>query len=129
VRLLLDTHVFLWIAADPANLSPVALDAIANRSNRTYVSVATAWEIVIKTQSGKLRLPTDPSSYVPSRIAALGFASLPITQDHALAISSLPPTHKDPFDRIMIAQAQIEGLTLVTRDAASLTYPVQTLKA
>ena len=71
----------------------------------------------------------DPASYVPSRIAALGFAPLPITQHHALAVSSLPATHQDPFDRIMIAQTQVDGLTFVTRDSASLTYPVKTIEA
>jgi PIN domain nuclease of toxin-antitoxin system len=93
------------------------------------VSVAVAWEITIKAGRGKLQLPMGPATFVPSRIAAMGLTALPITLDHALAVAALPPTHADPFDRIMIAQAQFEGLTLVTRDAASLRYPVHTLEA
>ena len=129
MRLLLDTHVFLWLAGSPSKLSVAATDAIADRANDVFISAAVTWEIVLKYPSGKLRLPTSPASYVPSRIAAFGFSSLPITQDHAIAVASLPATHTDPFDRIMIAQAQVEGLTFVTRDAASLTYPVNTIEA
>jgi PIN domain nuclease of toxin-antitoxin system len=129
MRLLLDTHVFLWAVASPQKLSVAAREAITDRANQIYVSVALAWEIVIKFQAGKLKLPTSPVSYVPSRIATLGFTTLPITQDHVLAVASLPAKHADPFDRIMIAQAQIESLTFVTRDATLLTYPVSTIKA
>jgi PIN domain nuclease of toxin-antitoxin system len=129
VRLLLDTHVFLWVTLTPLRLSAAAREAIADRANEVYVSAAAMWEIVMKFPSGKLQLPMDPGNYVPSRMAAMGFASLPVTQVHVLAVSSLPATHKDPFDRIMIAQAQIEGLTFVTRDATLLTFPVNTLQA
>jgi len=129
MRLLLDTHVFLWAALTPSKLAAAVREVIADRANEIYVSAASTWEIVIKVPTGKLKLPMDPVSYVTSRMAAFGFSSLPITQDHALAVSSLPLKHKDPFDRIMIAQAQIEGLTFVTCDAKLLTYPVNTIKA
>jgi PIN domain nuclease of toxin-antitoxin system len=129
MRLLLDTHVFLWTTLTPSKLSAAAREAIADRANEVFISAAVAWEMVVKFPTGKLQLPTNPANYVPSRIKAFGFTSLPITQDHVLAVASLPSIHADPFDRIMIAQAQIEGLTLVTRDAASLTYPVNAMKA
>jgi PIN domain nuclease of toxin-antitoxin system len=129
MRLLLDTHAFLWATGKPALLSPAARDAVSDRANDVYVSAAVAWEIAIKAGRGKLRLPMGPATFVPSRIAALGFTSLPISLDHALAVAALPATHADPFDRILIAQAQFEGLTLVTRDATMLSYPVQTLEA
>ena len=88
-----------------------------------------AWEIVIKHAGGKLELPLSPSLFMASRLRANGFRELPITQDHALAIASLPDIHGDPFDRIMIAQAQVSSMTLVTRDARSLQYPVLKIEA
>lgn len=129
MRLLLDTHVFLWAAANPSLLTETAREAIEDNANDVFVSAAVAWEIIIKYQAGRLSLPLQPATYVPARMSALGFTPLPFTQEHALAVASLPSTHADPFDRMMIAQAQFEGLTLVTRDAASLTYPVRTIKA
>lgn len=129
MRLLLDTHTFLWAAGQSPKLSEAARTAIADRRNDVYVSAAVAWEIAIKSARGRLRLPFGAETYVPSRIAALGFATLPVTLEHALAVAALPVTHADPFDRILIAQAQFEGLTLVTRDAVMLSYPVRTLEA
>ena len=129
MRLLLDTHAFLWAAGKPALLSPAARDAISDRANDVYVSAAVAWEIAIKAGRGKLRLPMGPATFVPSRIAALGFTAMPISLEHALAVAALPETHADPFDRILIAQAQFEGLTLVTRVPAILRFPVRTLEA
>jgi PIN domain nuclease of toxin-antitoxin system len=129
MRLLLDTHVFLWAALTPSRLSVAAREAITDRANEVYISAAVSWEIVIKFPRAKFKIPTNPTTYVPSRVAALGFRPLPITQDHALAVESLPSIHRDPFDRIMIAQAIIEGLTFVTRDARLLTYPVLTIEA
>jgi PIN domain nuclease of toxin-antitoxin system len=110
-------------------LSDAARSAVSDPANEVYVSAAVAWEIAIKYPSGKLELPMSPASYVPSRITALGFEMLPITQDHALAVIALPDIHADPFDRIMIAQAQFESLTLVTRDAFSRRYPVRSMEA
>jgi PIN domain nuclease of toxin-antitoxin system len=103
--------------------------AIEDSTAEVFVSAAAAWEIVIKHSLGKLVLPLDPSTYVPARIASLGFRSLPITLEHSLAVGKLPNHHNDPFDRIMIAQAQIEGLTFVTIDATASQYPVRVLSA
>jgi PIN domain nuclease of toxin-antitoxin system len=129
MRLLLDTHAFLWAAGVSSRLCPEAREAIADRANDVFVSSAAAWEIAIKCSRGRLQLPMGPSAFVLSRIAALGLTLLPITLEHALAVATLPATHNDPFDRIMIAQAQFEGMTFVTRDAASLRYPVKLMEA
>ncbi|MGH7706519.1 MAG: type II toxin-antitoxin system VapC family toxin [Vulcanimicrobiaceae bacterium] len=129
MRLLLDTHAFIWAASMPENLSRTARSAIEDSVNEVFVSSAVAWEIAIKHALGKLSLPSDPVNWVAARVRALGFLPLAITHEHALAVSSLPKYHDNPFDRIMIAQAQVEGLTLATVDTDSLRYPVQTLRA
>ncbi len=129
MTLLLDTHVFLWAASDPQELSPEAREAIEDPENDAYVSAAVAWEIVIKHARGKIALPLPPATFMSSRLRAAGFHEMPITQEHALAVAALPSIHADPFDRIMIAQAQCESVTFVTRDARSLMYPVPTIAA
>jgi len=129
VGLLLDTHAFLWAASNPAALSVKARAAIEDASTQVYVSSAVAWEIVIKHSLGKIELPMEPSSYVPTRLVSLGFKPLPICVEHALAVASLPNHHNDPFDRIMIAQAQVESLTFVTADSIAAQYPVRILSA
>jgi len=129
VRLLLDTHVFLWAAADPDELTPDARGAIADRTNDVWVSAAVAWEIVTKVALGKLAVPTDPAVWFPARVRSLGFQTLPITAAHALAVGNLPEIHRDPFDRIMVAQAQVEGLTFATRDSENRKYPIHVLAA
>lgn len=127
--LLLDTHAFLWSASEPERLTPEARSAIQDSRNEIFVSAAVAWEIAIKHALGKLTLPLSPAVYVPARVSALGFKPLPISIAHALAVAALPNHHNDPFDRIMVAQAQIEGLTFVTADEHALKYPVHTLRA
>lgn len=127
--LLLDTHVFLWFASRPNDLAKEAFQAIEDPVNDVFVSAIVAWEIVLKYAKGKLTLPLAPALYMPARLKEFGFHRLPMTQDHALATASLPDIHADPFDRMMIAQAQIEGMTFVTRDAHALAYPVRTLAA
>jgi len=129
VRQLLDTHAFLWAAGDPSKLSPRVRKIVEEPKHEIFVSVASCWEIVIKHALGKLTLPMSPSSWLPSRIASIGFKALPITLDHVNALGSLPPIHDDPFDRVLVAQAAAEGLTLMTRDARILKYPVRTLRA
>jgi PIN domain nuclease of toxin-antitoxin system len=129
VRLLLDTHAFLWAAADPDQLKPKARAAIEDSGNEVLVSAAVAWEISVKLALGKLTVPADPAVWFPARVHSLGFQELAITAAHALGVGGLPNVHRDPFDRIMIAQAQIEGLTLVTRDSENQKYPVHVLPA
>ncbi|MGI8737392.1 MAG: type II toxin-antitoxin system VapC family toxin [Candidatus Eremiobacter antarcticus] len=128
-RVLLDTHIFLWAAGAPERLSPAARDAIQDPKNEVFVSAAVVWEVVIKHAAGKLRLPSSPITYVPSAIAQLGFYHLPITHEHVLAIASLPNHHPDPFDRVMIAQARFEGMTLISADRRVARYAVQYLPA
>lgn len=129
MRLLLDTHAFLWAAGKPGMLGKRGRALIEDGKNEVIVSAAVAWEIAIKHALGKLSLPLEPASYFPTRLSALGFTPLPITVEHALAAGKLPPHHADPFDRLMVAQAQIEGLTFVTKDPIVAKYRVKTLRA
>jgi PIN domain nuclease of toxin-antitoxin system len=129
VRLLLDTHAFLWAAADPGQLRPNARAAIEDSANDVLISAAVAWEIRIKVALGKLTVPADPAVWFPARVRSLGFQALDISSEHALAVGGLPDLHRDPFDRIMIAQAQNEGLTFVTRDPENQKYPINVLEA
>lgn len=93
------------------------------------MSVVSGWEIAIKHGLGKITLPTDPTIYVPARVARGGFRELEMTMAHALAVSALPHHHDDPFDRLLIAQAQVEGLTIVTADERITKYPIGVLRA
>ena len=110
--MLLDTHVLLWWFNEPDVLAEAALDAIADETNVVYVSAATVWEAAIKQALGKLRGADD----LPARIRAQGLDELPIELEHAARAGALPGHHADPFDRMLVAQALSEGLTLVTRD-------------
>ena len=125
MRLLLDTHVVLWWMGDPRVLSEEARRSITDPGNDVFVSAAAAWEITIKKSLGKLEAPDD----LDAAIKDARFETLPITVRHALEVQHLPPIHQDPFDRIQIAQAVYEDLTLVPRDARIFTYDVRTLEA
>jgi PIN domain nuclease of toxin-antitoxin system len=105
------------------------VDLLIADDNEVHVSAATAWEITIKHALGKLSLPLPPAEYLPSRMAALGHRSMPIDHRHALQVAVLPPHHKDPFDRILIAQAQVEDMHLVTADQIIGAYDVRTIWA
>jgi PIN domain nuclease of toxin-antitoxin system len=129
LRLLLDTHVFLWFAGSPERLSKPTLERIADPKSEVYISAAAVWEITLKYDLGKLELPANPAVYVPEIMKRLRFHQLPITADHALMVSALPRHHTDPFDRIMIAQARLEGMTLVSVDRRIARYGVQLLPA
>jgi PIN domain nuclease of toxin-antitoxin system len=122
--LLLDTHALLWWLADD-ELAPQARDKIADPGNSVAVSAASAWEISIKKALGKLSAPDD----IVEQIRANDFSSLPIDMNHALAAGHLPRHHEDPFDRMLIAQAQIERLTIVTRDKRFTDYDVAVMPA
>jgi len=125
MKLLLDTHVVLWWLDDPLLLSPTAREAIAEPTNEVLVSAAICWEIAIKRGLGKLTAPADLRRAVQS----CGFAELSITPAHALATEALPMHHRDPFDRMLVAQALAEGATLVSRDPLVAAYGVPTLTA
>ncbi|MGH2363904.1 MAG: type II toxin-antitoxin system VapC family toxin [Chloroflexota bacterium] len=124
MRLLLDTHAVLWWLAGEG-LSEQARDAIADRDNYVALSAVSAWEIAIKKALNKLTAPDD----LTDQLAAGGIAELPVHIVHALLAGALPRHHDDPFDRMLVAQAQLEGLTLVTRDSRFQTYDVPTLAA
>ena len=125
MRLLLDTHVFLWWIGDDPRLSLRARKAIAVAENEIFLSVASAWEIAVKTRLGKLTLPADVESFLPDHIQRNAINILPIGLTHALRLSHLPLHHRDPFDRMLVAQSQVENLTLVTADVLLRRYDVK----
>lgn len=124
-RFLLDTHVLLWWAQDPNLLADKARYALADGRHLVFVSAATIWELGIKRATGKLSIPQD----LRQLITGNRFDLLAITAEHAEAAPALPPHHRDPFDRMLVAQAILERLTLVTRDAEIGRYGVPVLAA
>jgi PIN domain nuclease of toxin-antitoxin system len=126
MKLLLDTHAFIWWDSDPAQLSAPALAALRDPANEVWLSVASVWEMVIKAQLGKLTLRLPLADLVRQQ-QANGLQVLPVTLAHVLAVEGLPPIHKDPFDRILIAQANVEGAELVSADQLVRQYPVRVL--
>jgi len=127
VKYLLDTAVLIWSLNEPERLNDTALEVLSNGREEIYLSAVSAWEIVIKSSLGKLRLPNPPERYVPSRMTVLGLRPLHMTHPHALAVSGLPLYHQDPFDRLLIAQARSEDMVVMTTDHQFSKYPVQTL--
>jgi PIN domain nuclease of toxin-antitoxin system len=127
MRLLLDTHVFLWYISADAQLPVAFRDAIRDPANEVYLSVASVWEAVIKYALGKLPLPEAPAEYLPRQRDAHRIAALPVEEAALAPLASLSSLHRDLFDRILIAQALQHGLTLVTVDDAVRAYPVPLL--
>lgn len=127
MRLLLDTHVLLWWHDQPARLTETAYDAINDMGNDVFISVVNGWEIQIKAQLGKLTLSKPLRVLFQEEQAMNGFRLLPVTMDHVYALDSLPLHHRDPFDRLLIAQAHQEGLTLVTHDPKFSAYSISLL--
>jgi PIN domain nuclease of toxin-antitoxin system len=125
VRLLLDTNALIWTLAYPARLSSQASSEIEDRTNEVFVSVVSVWEIGVKKAKGKLDFPGD----LEAKLGQKEFKALPLTLRHGLAIELLPHQHHDPFDRMLVAQAQVEKLTLVTSDRAMRRYPIAVLPA
>jgi PIN domain nuclease of toxin-antitoxin system len=123
--LLLDTHVFLWWDAEPESLGEEARSAIRDPENDVFVSAVSVWEIVIKRQLGRLQFSGSPVETITRN----GFFSLPILPLHAEHAGSLPLLHSDPFDRMLVAQAQLGGMTLVTVDRKIAAYPVAQIRA
>lgn len=127
MRLLLDTCTFLWLIGGSDRLSPEARAAFREPSNDVFLSAASVWEIVVKHRLGRLPLPAPPDLFVPTQRAAHGIDPLPIHEDAALHLNRLPDLHRDPYDRMLVAQALVGGLTLVTPDEAIRRYAVHTL--
>lgn len=124
-RLLLDTHTFLWWLKDDPGLGPKAKEAIGDERNAVFVSAASGWEMAIKKTLGKLEAPDNLEAIVEDE----GFSHLPITFFHAEQAGALPPHHKDPVDRMLVAQAQAEGLVIVTDDLLIPGYGIRVMKA
>jgi PIN domain nuclease of toxin-antitoxin system len=129
MRILVDTQCWIWMIASPERFSPGARALVETTEHDLYLSAASSWEIAIKYSIGKLRLPEPPEVYVPARIDATRVRAFPIDHAHALRVSALPRHHRDPFDRLLIAQAQIEDLTILTADALFDAYDVTTIAA
>lgn len=127
MRYLLDTHFLIWLMEDSKKVSSEIKLLVKDPANEIFVSVVTVWEIVIKRSKGRLKIPKD----IKGGVLEAGFKILPIDISHALEVENLPllQRHKDPFDRILVAQAKVEGLTLVTADPKIWKYKVSVLKA
>lgn len=128
-RILLDTHCWLWFTSDEGRLSPGARAILLDPASELFLSAASVWEVVIKQALNKLKLPLPVDAYVATRTEPLGIEVLPIEVAHTLEVGKLPDHHRDPFDRMLIAQARVEGLKLMTADPLVLRYPVDALPA
>jgi PIN domain nuclease of toxin-antitoxin system len=126
-NLLLDTHAMLWFFWDDVQLSAPAKALIEDANNRKLVSIASCWEIAIKVALGKLDLGESSRSFLPREIARNNFELLPISLDHATMVEGLTPHHRDPFDRLLIAQAMVEGLSLLSADVVFDPYGISRL--
>ncbi len=129
MRILLDTQVFLWLANAPTRLNTTASDLLADQANELFLSSASSWEIAIKHSRGKLALPIAPARFVLSRMQRFDLTGLAVEHVHALHVAELPHHHNDPFDRLLVAQAQLEGLSLATADRRLAEYDAPVLWA
>ena len=129
MKLLLDTHVLIWAATEPERMTKVAREAIEDPENDVRVSAVSAWELSIKQSLGKIDLARPVEKWLPEVLRRSAFARLPVTVKDALRVRSLPWHHRDPFDRLLLAQAAARGLTIVTRDHAFVAYGVELLEA
>ncbi|MCW2972010.1 MAG: hypothetical protein JWN72_283 [Thermoleophilia bacterium] len=127
---LLDTHVWIWMTSDERRIGPVTRSKLADPANAVMLSAASSWELALKYQLGKIELPTPPSVYVATHLRRQGVAPLAVEHAHALAVGELPEVrHADPFDRLLVAQARVMGLTLVTADDKLFEYDIETIDA
>ena len=125
--LLLDTHAFLWWISDDPRLSSRASAIIKDGNNKLFLSAASGWEIVIKVRLGRLTLPEPLETFVPEQMALNAIEGLPIQMSHALHVYTLPDHHRDPFDRMLVAQAQLENLPILSADPQISLYAVETV--
>ena len=127
MRVLLDTHAFLWWITDDASLSRRAREIIGDGNNVLFLSTASAWEIAIKVGLGRLMLPDRPERFIPEQLALNAIDSLPVHLSHALHVYDLPNLHRDPFDRMLVAQSQLEDLPLLSADPRLAQYAIDIL--
>ena len=127
MRLLLDTHIFLWFISGDKRLPEYMRDSIRNLDNEVYLSVVSLWEVIIKYQLGKLPLPKPPEDYLPTQRKLHQISSLSLDEASVSQLAKLPLIHRDPFDRMLICQAMKHGLTIVTVDDVICNYPVPVL--
>ncbi len=127
MRVLLDTHSFLWWVTDDPRLSPRAREIISNGENALFFSAASAWEIGVKARLGRLILSEPVAVFVPAQLALNAIEGLPIALNHALHVGSLPDHHRDPFDRMLVAQSQVENLPILTGDPLIAQYGVEAI--
>jgi len=127
MRYLLDTGVWLWSLMAPERIREEARLILADGTREAFLSAASSFEISLKWALGKLPLPEPPARYIPDRMAALGIEPMPVTHAHALDVSELPRYHTDPFDRLLISQARVENMVILTADRAFRLYPVKIL--
>ncbi|MFZ3064539.1 MAG: type II toxin-antitoxin system VapC family toxin [Nitrospirota bacterium] len=125
MKALLDTHVFLWWVMDDERLTPYIRDFISDEGNDLFLSSTSCWEIAIKTKMGRLKLPGNPEKFIPDQMIANNITGLPIQSFHALHVYNLPDHHRDPFDRILVAQASIERIPIITSDPLFADYDVK----
>jgi PIN domain nuclease of toxin-antitoxin system len=126
MKLLLDTHTFIWWDSDPGRLSAAAIGTLRDPANSVWFSVVNVWEMVIKAQLGKLSLRLPLPDIIAQQLTN-GLHALPVTLAHSLAVEGLPPIHREPFDRLVAAQAIVEGMELVSADAIFSQYPVRVI--
>ncbi|AFZ45755.1 PilT protein domain protein [Halothece sp. PCC 7418] len=127
MRILLDTHIFLWFISGDARLSKDVRDAIRDPDNEVYLSAISVWEAIVKYQLGKLPLPEHPETYLPKQRDLHQITSLDLNESSVLQLAKLPTLHRDPFDRMLICQALQNGLTIATVDTAVRAYPVNVM--
>lgn len=127
MRALLDTHTFLWWITDSSKLSKKVYNIIKNKKNELYISAVSGWEIAIKARLGRLRIAGKLELFLSEQFSINAFQILPITISHSLHVYSLPNIHRDPFDHMLIAQAQLEDLTILTIDSDIAKYKVRVI--
>lgn len=127
MRVLLDTHVFLWWITDDERLSPRAREVMVEGRNTLVLSAASGWEMAVKARLGRLSVAGDFASFLSEQLALNGIDTLPVTMAHALHVFELPAHHRDPFDRLLVAQALLEGMPIVTADPEIARYPVEVI--